>query len=316
MVLDMVKTGHVTLPPMTEYRFNNPDVNVGLEVLGLDSLRQRLSPDARAALHRADFHQLFVVTSGTVDAVVDCEALRCGRKTVLHVRPRQVMCLPVPHRAESAAIAILFTPYFPQRLPLLESVLGSFGASIYEIPPTAGAALATAATELRRTYADSLRSTPDSPDSSALLRQMLGVVLLRLAMASQRSGDQSDAANVETVRRFRVELERSFATSRAASTYAHRVGYSARTLNRACVSVTGCTAKQIIDARVALEAKRLLAYTDVPSSTIARRLGFSEATNFAKFFAREASVTPGAFRLANQSFAHTRSGQRASTGPE
>ncbi|SPE99419.1 DNA-binding transcriptional regulator AraC [Streptomyces sp. MA5143a] len=58
--------------------------------------------------------------------------------------------------------------------------------------------------------------------------------------------------------------------------------------------------KHVIDARVALEAQRLLAHTDEPVATIARRLGFVEPTNFGKFFTRHSGMTPGAFRQAHQ----------------
>ncbi len=83
--------------------------------------------------------------------------------------------------------------------------------------------------------------------------------------------------------------------------YAARLGYSLKTLNRACMLATGCTAKQLIDARVALEAKRLLAHTDLPVASISYRLGFTEPTNFGKFFTRATGQTPGAFRAAEAS---------------
>ncbi|MFD0573877.1 helix-turn-helix domain-containing protein [Kitasatospora gansuensis] len=96
--------------------------------------------------------------------------------------------------------------------------------------------------------------------------------------------------------RFRHELEHSFATTRSAAAYAARVGYSLPTLNRACQAATGRNAKALIDARVALEAGRLLAHTDLPVATIGRRLGFTEPTNFGKFFTRETGLPPGTFR--------------------
>jgi AraC-like DNA-binding protein len=69
-----------------------------------------------------------------------------------------------------------------------------------------------------------------------------------------------------------------------------------RTLTRACLAVTGRTAKQVVDDRVALEAQRLLACTELPVAEIGRRLGFGEPTNFGRFFHREAGLSPGAFR--------------------
>jgi AraC-like DNA-binding protein len=78
--------------------------------------------------------------------------------------------------------------------------------------------------------------------------------------------------------------------------YAKRLGYSESTLSRACVAATGYTAKQAIDLRVALEARRMLVHSDATVAQIGHRLGFSEPTNFVKFFRRTCGVTPLDFR--------------------
>ena len=79
------------------------------------------------------------------------------------------------------------------------------------------------------------------------------------------------------------------------------LGYSAKTLARASAEATGLTPKQIIDARLVLEARRLLAYTDVPVSTVGRRIGFDDPANFCRFFTRATGMAPGAFRAAHRS---------------
>ena len=47
--------------------------------------------------------------------------------------------------------------------------------------------------------------------------------------------------------RFRAELERSYASTRRAEDYARRLGYSVKTLTRACLAATGQSVKQVID---------------------------------------------------------------------
>jgi AraC-like DNA-binding protein len=51
-----------------------------------------------------------------------------------------------------------------------------------------------------------------------------------------------------------------------------------------------------LTARIILEAKRQLAYSERLVSTVGYDLGFSEATNFTKYFFREVGLTPLAFR--------------------
>ncbi len=62
------------------------------------------------------------------------------------------------------------------------------------------------------------------------------------------------------------------------------------------LEVSGVNAKTYLSQRITLEAKRLLAHTGAPVSRIADKLGFDEATNFVKFFRREAGCSPGEFR--------------------
>lgn len=61
-------------------------------------------------------------------------------------------------------------------------------------------------------------------------------------------------------------------------------------------AATRMSAEEFIDARVVLEAKRLLAHGEDPVARIADRLGFDDASNFVKYFALRAGTTPAAFR--------------------
>lgn len=132
-----------------------------------------------------------------------------------------------------------------------------------------------------------------------MLRQLLGALLIRTARLPDPAGRPVPATpGAEVYLAFRRELERSFATTRSIEDYAARLGYAPRTLTRACLAATGRSAKQLANARVTLQAQRLLAHTDLPMAAIGQALGFTEATNFGKFFTRVTGHTPGAFRRA------------------
>jgi AraC-like DNA-binding protein len=82
--------------------------------------------------------------------------------------------------------------------------------------------------------------------------------------------------------------------------HAHRLGYTVKTLTRACMAATGQPVKHVIDARVALEVQRFPAHTDEPVATVARRLSFPDPTNFRNFFTRHIGTGPGTFRHIHQ----------------
>jgi AraC-like DNA-binding protein len=257
---------------------------LGLEAMTFAQLAARTRERVASSPIRADFHQLTVVRSGQGRASVDFVPHDCGPGTVLHVRPGQVQRLPAGpdgRLADLDAIVVLFTADFP---PPLASLDLEFGPAVLSAPLS----LIESATELESEY----RLADETPLSIELLRQLLAVVLLRIA----RLPGQSNVGGTEVFRAFRREVEGSFTSTRDVQDYADRLGYAPRTLSRACAAATGKTAKQFIADRVTLEAKRLLVHTDLTIAAIGHAVGFGEPTNFGKFFARETGMTPGAFR--------------------
>jgi AraC-like DNA-binding protein len=146
--------------------------------------------------------------------------------------------------------------------------------------------------EVAQLAVDSDRYAP-GPLAAALLRQQLGVLLLRLALLSEPPPGGSES---HTYARFRRHLEHAHPASRRVEDYAAELGCSVRTLTRACLAITGRSAKQVVDDRVALQARRLLACTPLSVAEVGRRLGFPEPTNFGRFFHREVGTSPGQFR--------------------
>ncbi len=95
---------------------------------------------------------------------------------------------------------------------------------------------------------------------------------------------------------FRDAIETDLGHRHDVIDYARLLGYSARTITRACEQVTGQSAKRILTDRLVLEAKRLLVHSRIPAGMISARLGFSEPTNFTKFFTRNTGQSPSSFR--------------------
>ena len=104
------------------------------------------------------------------------------------------------------------------------------------------------------------------------------------------------STEVRRVRAFERSVEQHLDEHRSVAWHATRIGTSTRTLVRACRQVVGTTPKLHLDRLVALEARRLLAHSDAPIEGVADDLGFSEPSNFTKFFVRVTGLTPRDFR--------------------
>ncbi|WP_433532205.1 helix-turn-helix domain-containing protein [Micromonospora sp. CA-263727] len=235
-----------------------------------------------------DRELIMLATGGHGFAEVDFRALPCRPGTLLRVRPGQVLrCAP----PQLDATVIRWHP----------EALHGLDVDAEEAPTwvqLAGEDEDAIINEVSQLTVDSRRHR-DVPAARSLLRHQLTVLLLRLSMlrsdARRAAGPEED-----TFRRLCREVELDYQRTRRVEDYADRLGCSVRTLTRACLAVTGRSAKQVVDERVALQASRLLAATDQPIARIGWQLGFSEPTNFGRFFAREVGVSPGAFRAARE----------------
>jgi len=87
-----------------------------------------------------------------------------------------------------------------------------------------------------------------------------------------------------------------FAKIKSVQQYADMIHISEKRLSRATAAVLGKSPKEIINDRVLLEIKRLLVHTNMTIKEIGFSLGFSEPTNFIKYFRQQAGNTPSEFR--------------------
>ncbi|MER7715548.1 AraC family transcriptional regulator [Streptomyces flaveolus] len=251
-------------------------------------------------VHRIDFHVVMLFTGGPVRHMIDFAEYEATAGELLWIRPGQV------HRfspdSEYRGTVLTMQPGFLPR-----ATVEATGLYRYDLPPLLHpdearlAALTASLDQLRREYEDA--TTLPLSLHTAVLRHTLTAFLLRLAHLAASSAQQArqgtgqaDAPGDTTFTLFRNAVERDFATNHSVSAYADALGYSRRTLVRAVRAATGETPKGFIDKRVVLEAKRLLAHTDMPIGRVGAAVGFPDAANFSKFFQQHTDMTPAAFR--------------------
>ncbi|GAB2849897.1 AraC family transcriptional regulator [Streptomyces deserti] len=244
-------------------------------------------------VHRIDFHVVMLFSDGPVRHMIDFAEYEATVGDLLWIRPGQV------HRfsrtSEYRGTVLTMQPGFLPR-----STVEATGLYRYDLPPLLHpdepqlTALRAALAQLRREYEDT--TTLPLNLHTAVLRHSLSAFLLRLAHLATSSAQAAPGQTDTTFTRFRDAVEHGFATNHSVSAYADALGYSRRTLVRAVRAATGETPKAFIDKRVILEAKRLLAHTDLPIGRVGAAVGFPDAANFSKFFHQHTDMTPAGFR--------------------
>ncbi|MFF0446554.1 helix-turn-helix transcriptional regulator [Streptomyces sp. NPDC004609] len=289
----MVKKRHDVDRGITEISFAAPaGTPVGVEVLPLAGLRHRVRAERLTAPQRPDFHHLLTLTSGALWHTVDFTAYALDPGSWLWVRPGQVQQWGDLTHAEGTLF--LFRQDFLDPATTDRARTEDSHAPVLRRPlPGDAAAVRLAADHLTAEF-HALGHLPLEVHTTAL-RHLLAVLVLRLAHLTTPAGSPAPEPDA-TYLRFRDAVEKTFTRSRRVEDYAEALGYSARTLSRATLAAAGLGAKEFIDRRVVLEAKRLLAHSDQTAARIAGHLGFSSATHFNKYFHQRTGQTPIAFR--------------------
>ncbi|WP_328316677.1 helix-turn-helix domain-containing protein [Streptomyces sp. NBC_00388] len=264
-----------------------------MELAGLYARSRRHGNDPYVPLRPA-FHQLIGARERPLRVGVDFVEHELRPGSWLWIRPGQVQRFG-PDLEGADGVVVLFQPGF---LPPATVSAAHMDPPYEQGPLTpegqAAEGLRRALDHLAYEYG-AMASLPLAAHTE-VLRALLSVLMVRLAQA--RGPAPRTAAASGTFHRLHTAIERDHAVTRRVEDYAAALGYSPRTLTRATLAATGRTAKQYIDDRVLLEAKRLLRHSGLAATEVAARLGFADASDFTKFFRLRTGTTPGAFREA------------------
>jgi len=268
---------------------HNTKPALGLEVLRLADLfsRERAGelPEPLTAPQRPQFDMVLVGLTGKGSMTVDFTSVPLGAGTVTVFARGRVQQFAPPGKHLDAWL-IVFSPEFLAMTPP-PRVLA---------PDWTRPAIAPSAEDLREVLELSAQlaaehARPLDAVQPALLGSLLRALILRLERYVP-----AGALPPSELQRFFTILERDCLTTREVAHYAVAAGMSPRRLGELLLAHTGRSTKQVIDERVVLEHKRLLAHTELSVKQLAERTGFAEPTNLVKFFRHHTGMTPLAFR--------------------
>jgi AraC-like DNA-binding protein len=286
----------VTVSPMLDFGQRPPAPTPALPVPAWAGVATCVLPATDLAARRPapqclPYHLLMLTTAGHGTVEIDFVVHACRPGTLLWVRPGQALRFGGQPGLDAALIVWRhdLRPTGGAASAVLDE---EFGPTQWQLVGEDEDAVINEFTQL----AVDCRRHRSGEVAAALLRHQLAVLLLRIALLTAADPPTATGAERRTFLSFRRELEHGHPDSRRVEDYAARLGCSVRTLTRACLAMTGRSAKQIVDDRVALEARRLLACSALSIAEVGRRLGFPEPTNFGRFFHREVGLSPGAFR--------------------
>jgi len=249
----------------------------------------------RPHLHRS-LHQLFFVSRGRGEVRLEGAATE--------FRPPVVMIVP-------AGTVHGFT-FEPKTAGFVASVADDLVRDIARRERSVGALLdapatfelsaaAVRATDLPRAFQMLEREFERLASGRVLaLEALLAVILaniLRLTRTMVASAGAAAGRHRLLVARFRELIDGEYRKGATLAGLAAALNVSESQLRIACQKITGESPIKLVHARVLLEAKRQLLYTNMTVSAIAYALGFEDPAYFTRFFSRRAGVSPRSYRL-------------------
>ncbi|GGQ67145.1 transcriptional regulator [Streptomyces asoensis] len=247
---------------------------------------------------RATFHYLILVTEGVLRHDVDYVTQTVAPGQWLWVRPGHAQCWHPPGAARGPFI--LFEPDVlrPDLARLLAPLTAHEARAVLSPRPEDTVWLQQTALQLL--YEHRALGRRPLGIHHALRRSLLESLLLRLADSPGTALVGTATAGTGRGRgdrygRFLDALELHFRELHQAADYAELLGCSVRTLSRATRDATGKGARELIDERRLLEARRLLRGERWDARAVAVHLGFIDPANFGRFFRDRTGLTPAAY---------------------
>lgn len=251
--------------------------------------------------HRHDFFTILICNKAKGSHHIDFNTYKLGKRQVYFVSPGQVHQLMEEDSSEG--FTLLFTHNFllknniPVHFIKDLNLFNDFGES----PPLA---LKEEQINIILNYAEKIEAL--YMKSFNLKYEAIGALLKLILIhctnfcSLTNSNEQQAGQSIILLSQFKELIDRHHKEWHQLKQYAEALNVSSDHLNRVVKAQTGKRAKNHIQSRIMIAAKRMLYFTTFSNKEIAFNLGFQEPSHFSSFFKKCASVSPSSFRLTHQ----------------
>lgn len=258
-----------------------PPLRVGVE--SLQALAQSGRWDLES-LRSLSSHLVVWITRGQGRATIDGITRGYGPQTMLFVPAGRLNEIELGPRVQGLALF----------LPAAEGM--GFPGAAQQMRIAAPADQVELTHLLEEVHREATTRAPGRDRAMAARLTLLSVWLLRRAHLNERGSAAVPGRSGRLLNDFAALVAEEANAGRSVAWYADRLRVTPTHLSRVCRTALGKPASEVLQDRLLLEARRLLAETDMQVQEVAVRLGFSSAAYFTRLFSRRTGRSPTAFR--------------------
>jgi AraC family transcriptional regulator, transcriptional activator of pobA len=254
-----------------------------------ERLEDRISPRVPFP-HKHDFYQIVVITKGRGWHQIDFQRYKLTHGQIFFIKPGQVHGWEMSPTAQGYILEFT-SESFAKSLDsntLIHSRLSNLSDLIL-----CPAKIKSRFMDQCEVMCGEFGKKEWARESS--LQSWLNLILItlyRLDSNENRGAKENDDA----IEKFEVLVEENFRQEHRVEFYAEKLKLSSRALTMRLSRALDRSARDLIQDRCLLEARRLLAYSNQPISQISDLLGFQDPNYFSRIFKSKTGLTPAKFR--------------------
>ena len=247
--------------------------------------------------HRHDYYTILWMKKGRGTHLIDFNTYELVENGVFFVSPGQIHQVVTPVRPEGWVIT--FSKAFLHMNHLSEDFLTEVNLfnSFEDRPPL----------QLSREVITRLENVMQGMQAifnSSYRHKLAGMgAYLKLFLVYceeecqvEETNFRQDHPGKQLLKDFKSLVQEHFRTQHGVGDYAGQLAVSQKHLNQVVKSLLGQTAKEVIQEKIMLNAKRELKYSELSVKEIAYSLGYEEPLYFSAAFKKAVGVSPSAFR--------------------
>lgn len=248
-----------------------------------------------STLHQLSFYEILFIQKGAGTFTLDENKILIAPQTIIFTSPGQVRCWEI--KEEVSGYTLFFEKDFLHLFFSDEIFLYRFQYfHQYSRPTNMQLSELPFAKCLELLYEIEQEFAQLQNDSNHLIRSLLYQLLVILnRYYAGVYHVQRDTYVHSDFYRFRSLLEKKFASDQSVEAYTKMLNVSSGFLNKICKQFSGLSAQQMIHYKLISEIKKQL-YQNKSAKEISYELGFSDPSNFNRFFKKLTGTTPQQFR--------------------
>lgn len=264
-----------------------------MKTIGIDVIPIGAFSEKAQAPHRDDHYMFIVLTQGIFELELDFKQITMSDRCVYYIAPGQVHSYTNQDNCrgwyifmDTLLISEKYTQILNTYLNNRQGIQFSEDNLIFSIIPI----LENLLKQKREFFQDQTEYSL----ADTFLGFFIGALIQEDA-AKELIGGQK----YQTVNTFKQLVQSKFKECKQVKDYAALLNITPLYLNEIVKQVTGFTVSYWIQQTIALEAKRLLYYTELDIKQIAFELGYEDYAYFSRFMKKNIGMTPSEFRLKN-----------------